>query len=591
MSTAVIPRPARLAGRILVAALLLLGAPGVASAEDTDRVLQRADQIKYTHNDEFLTLLKQLDTQVGSLTPLQHDWVDYFHAWQLGYSGQYPQALAAFQTLLAHTQDQNIRARSRISLIYDQVNSAHFEDAYNSISVLLDALPRIQDRNTHFLILTTATYLYSSAGQNDLALNYVDQTLAYNSDDRSICLTLGSELDILYASGKLRVDNPQIRQGIDTCERIGDLLYANEIRIDVALLQVDQGHAADAVKMLKAHDTEVLATRSSTTISEFRSALARSYFATGDFDHASATAKSAIDYANTQVNARSVAAAYKVLYEIAKRQDDYQNALAYYEKYAAADRGYLNDTSARTLAYQMVHQQVLDKKHQIDALREQNKVLQLQQQVNAKSTETRRLYILLLLAGLTIVVGWAYRTKRSQIKFQRLARRDGLTGISNRQHFFESAQDALRYCAKNAREASVVAMDLDHFKSINDMHGHAAGDAVLKRAVAVCQAQLRSIDLFGRMGGEEFAILLPDCNAATAALRANQMREAIAVLPGSVDAFGEAIVTASFGVAATPVCGYNLPTLLAHADNALYAAKRAGRNRVSVHRAGAKMAG
>jgi diguanylate cyclase (GGDEF)-like protein len=115
------------------------------------------------------------------------------------------------------------------------------------------------------------------------------------------------------------------------------------------------------------------------------------------------------------------------------------------------------------------------------------------------------------------------------------------------------------------------------------MHGHAAGDAVLKRVVAACQARLRSIDIFGRLGGEEFAILLPDCAEAVAMQRAEEMRVAIAGLHGRADAAAGIVATASFGVATARICGYNLPTLLAHADAALYAAKRGGRNRVAVH--------
>jgi diguanylate cyclase (GGDEF)-like protein len=126
-------------------------------------------------------------------------------------------------------------------------------------------------------------------------------------------------------------------------------------------------------------------------------------------------------------------------------------------------------------------------------------------------------------------------------------------------------------------------MDLDHFKSVNDMHGHAAGDDALKRAVAACQVLLRSIDVFGRLGGEEFAILLPDCPAAVARQRADAMREAIADSRREGDAAADVLVTASFGIAGTQDCGYNLASLLASADDAMYAAKRAGRNRVEVH--------
>ncbi len=99
---------------------------------------------------------------------------------------------------------------------------------------------------------------------------------------------------------------------------------------------------------------------------------------------------------------------------------------------------------------------------------------------------------------------------------------------------------------------------------------------------------MKSIDIFGRLGGEEFAILMPDCNAAVAAQRANEMRQAIAALSAGANAMNDVVVTASFGIAATPICGYSLTTLLAHADNALYSAKHAGRNRVVVHRSGAE---
>jgi len=577
-------RPAILAGRLLVAITLLIGGFGSAATGSVDELLQHADQIKYIHNDEYLAILKRLDAQFDQLTGPQRDWLAYFRAWQLGYSGEYEKALGAFQTLLAHTQDPTIRARSRISLIYDQVNSAHYENAYATISDLLESVPQIDDRNTHFLVLITAAYVYNSGGQYDMALKYIDQAIAFDQSAHSTCIAKETKIRILYEASKLRADDPQIHEGIESCQLIDDALDANDIRINLALLQLDQGHTTDALRLLKAHDAEMLATHSAASISEFRSALARASFATGALDNAQKAALSAIDYANTQTNAKSVASAYDVLYQVAKRQGDDAAALAWHEKYAAADKAYLNDVSARALAYQMVHQRVLDNQRQLEAATDRNKLLSLQQQIDAQKARSRLLYILLLLSGLLIVGGWAYRTKRSQIKFQKLARRDGLTGIFNRQHFFESAQEVLRYCAKASREACVVVMDLDHFKSVNDMHGHAAGDDALKRAVAASQVSLRSIDVFGRLGGEEFAILFPDCPLAVARQRADAMRESIAASRREGDAAADVLVTASFGVAATQACGYNLATLLAAADDAMYTAKRAGRNRVNVYR-------
>jgi len=576
-------RPVRHAGRLFSAALLLAASLCFAAPERVDEQLRHADQIKLANNDEFQTALRQLDTQAPQMSAPQRDWLGYLHAWQLGYQGDYPQAVAAFDTLLARTQNATLRARARISLIYNQVNTSHFEDAYVTVSALIDSLPEISDGNAHFLSLTAAAYAYNRAGQHDVALHYADEALAYDRSDRSTCIAMEQKAEILYESGELSPGDAQLRAGFDACEKVADPVSANVLRLSMARAQIDHGDVAGALKLLEAHDAEVLATHSSAAISLFRSVLARGYLLAGDLAHAREHAQSAVDHANNQFYARSVADAYEILYQVAKRQGDDKAALALHEKYAAADKGYLNDLSARALAYQMVHQQVLDKKRQLDALAEQNKLLQMQGEIDTKTAQNRLLTIALLVVGLCAIALWAYRIKLSQLKFQKLARRDGLTGIHNRQHFFETAQDALRYCAKSSREASLVVLDLDHFKEVNDMHGHAAGDAVLKRAVVACQARLRSIDLFGRLGGEEFAILLPDCGEATAAERADEMRAAIASARRSEDV--DVQVTASFGVAATRICGYNLPTLLAKADEALYVAKNAGRNRVATFHA------
>jgi diguanylate cyclase (GGDEF)-like protein len=578
-------RTVRAAGCIFAAALLLGGACSAVAAESADQLLRQADVIKYTNNGEFLTLLNQLDAQSGSLTLEQRDWIEYFHAWQLGYRGEYQKALAAFDTLIVHTQDETVRARARISLIYDQVNAGHFEDAFIVMGDVLESLPGIDDSDTRFLAFDAAAYVYSRGGEYDLALSYVNQALAMGPDGRSMCAVRETQIWILQEGGKLQPDDALIRQGLDACRQVGATANANSILLQWAKAFLDQDRPADALKLLEKNQAEVLATHSSALTSDFRSTMAQAYWRRGDLSHAREAAQNAVELANQQDKAKSVADAYGVLYQVAKQQGDAAAALAWHEKYATADKAYLNDVSARALAYQMVHQRVLDKQRQLVAATNRNAVLTLQQQVEAQKARTRLLYILLLLSGLLIVGGWAYRTKRSQMKFQKLARRDGLTGIFNRQHFLESAQDALRECAHHTREACLMVMDLDHFKSVNDMHGHAAGDDALKRTVATCQVLLRPNDVFGRLGGEEFAILVPDCPADVARRRAEAMRESIVAARREGDAAADVPVTASFGVASTRDCGYNLPTLLASADDAMYTAKRAGRNRVEVHRA------
>ena len=264
---------------------------------------------------------------------------------------------------------------------------------------------------------------------------------------------------------------------------------------------------------------------------------------------------------------------------VAQREGDYRAALDFHEKYTDADKRHISETTAQALAYQMVNQRVLDKKRLLVALNEKNQMLLLQQQVAEKSAESERLYILLLLLVIGFITLWTYRLKRSQERFARLARRDGLTGIVNREHFMEQAKAMLQACARSQRELCLILIDLDNFKSVNDNHGHVAGDGVLRQTVEMCQLHMRATDLFGRLGGEEFGVMLEDCTLEAAHQRAEELREAI---ESFARAGVEVTVTASFGVATVRLSGYELRQMLIHADSALYRAKRGGRNRVEV---------
>jgi diguanylate cyclase (GGDEF)-like protein len=267
--------------------------------------------------------------------------------------------------------------------------------------------------------------------------------------------------------------------------------------------------------------------------------------------------------------------AYRVLYEIARDQGQLSAALKYHEKYAQADKGYLDDISARQIAYEKVKHEILARQLQIDALNRQNEILQLER-------ENNRLYIALLISILAFIGLWAYKTKRLQMHFMRLSQKDGLTGIANRPHFLSRAEQLLESNRKSGQELCIVLCDLDYFKAINDRYGHATGDFVLKRTVDACQSHLRPADLFGRFGGEEFGIVLAGCELAVARERCEQLRAAVESI--TAPEFGmHSNVTASFGVASAKASGYELRLLLAHADSALYQAKREGRNCVVVY--------
>jgi diguanylate cyclase (GGDEF)-like protein len=158
--------------------------------------------------------------------------------------------------------------------------------------------------------------------------------------------------------------------------------------------------------------------------------------------------------------------------------------------------------------------------------------------------------------------------------------RDGLTRIYNRKYFLDALRKEFAYCVRHGSPLALVLMDVDHFKQVNDTHGHPTGDAVLQHVCQRVAEAVRTEDLFARVGGEEFALLLRGDGEAQALACAERCRRAVEASEAQV---GEARVrvTLSLGVAVLSPEGMEAPEdLLAAADRALYRAKHAGRNRV-----------
>lgn len=161
-------------------------------------------------------------------------------------------------------------------------------------------------------------------------------------------------------------------------------------------------------------------------------------------------------------------------------------------------------------------------------------------------------------------------------RINQLSRLDSLTGLANRREFDYRLADEVARCQRRPRPLSLIFCDIDHFKAVNDTHGHAAGDAVLAGLADVLRAGVRETDLAARIGGEEFAVVVAEGPLDAARALAERLRSALAAQ--IMDPIGAA-VTASFGVAERR-SGESAVELLARADAALYAAKRSGRNRV-----------
>ena len=165
-----------------------------------------------------------------------------------------------------------------------------------------------------------------------------------------------------------------------------------------------------------------------------------------------------------------------------------------------------------------------------------------------------------------------------------MALTDNLTGLFNRHYFTSHFEGLLRHAREQNRPIAVVMLDVDHFKSVNDTYGHAAGDQVLKELARRIQAGVRNFDLIARLGGEEFVVVMPETRTHEAQRASERIRQQIARTPFPISSpKNELPITVSIGVSGSEVGAEDSETMLRQADEALYEAKRTGRNRVVIH--------
>jgi len=563
-------------------AMVMFAQPAAAfQPAEAAAMLQKADLIKTSDPAGFAGLLDSLQAQSKDLSATQQEFLRYMLGYKAAYDAQYETALARFRATIRETHDVTLKFRANASIINVLLVASHYEEAFTQLTQLLVLLPKVTDLAAREQGLVVASQLYNDVGQYDLGIAYSQKVIDQNWLGRGLCKGSDQKLKGEVQGGRIRSVGAEFATAIEACNKLNELAYANFMRTYAATVYIANNQLDEAIRLLTEHYPEAVQTRYRHLISRFESLLAEAYQKKGNFPEARLFAERTIATAVPDEVTEPLVVAYRLLYEQARRTGDFRSALEYHEKYAAADKGYLDVTTARQLAYQRVAHESVASKLQIEALNKENHVLQLEQALGAKAVENSRLYIMLLLMIVGFVGFWAYRTKRLQLHFMSLSQIDGLTGIANRPHFLQRAEKALDTASEAHQPLCIILCDLDHFKSINDKYGHAAGDQVLRQTVAQCQIYMRSGDLFGRFGGEEFSFLMAGCELEDARVRAEQLRLIIAGI--SANGAVGSTVSASFGIASTASSGYDLRQLLAHADSALYAAKRAGRNRVAVY--------
>ncbi|MGI2259428.1 tetratricopeptide repeat-containing diguanylate cyclase [Shewanella sp. GXUN23E] len=349
-----------------------------------------------------------------------------------------------------------------------------------------------------------------------------------------------------------------------------------------ALAYYQTGDYQASLKLFEASSAGYMAFSYQLEITHVDSWLAENYFQLGQLDQAQQYALKVLSGQDLPEYLDARKRAVRVMADIYYGQGQYQQAYDYQKDYLAYTEKQLSDTFAKSLSHQMAKFDSDEKERQINLLEQERGIYVEQRQVEHQQQANITLMLLLTAGGLVIsalviLIGLSQRSR-----YKRMAQLDSLTGVMNRGTGLTKAENA--YIAVMTRKSTMalILLDLDNFKEINDKHGHSTGDWALKRMVDVVKSNVRRTDILVRLGGEEFAIFLPDMCISDAEVVAESIRMAIQhIQPQYAEQPFE--LTASFGVTVSDETDLSLDPILSRADIALLQAKNSGQNRVVVY--------
>jgi diguanylate cyclase len=563
----------------LAGGALLVASLSVSAGNFTAR-LEQADAVRTSNAARFDSLLRELEREKAHATPREREYLRLLVDYQRVLRGDYETALGDAVALQEQAEATEIRFRAALLAANTAGVAREFLLGLRYLERALGMRGQLADSPLRHSALTVAGTLYNQYGQFALGRQYAEQALAEEGvPSRIRCIAGQIKVESMHGLGIVLDEAGDVQTAIQACSAIGERMVANGIRSTLAHFWAAKGKHRQAIALLEAHLPAIEATAYPWLIGEVHSQLAAYRLELGEDAASELHAKRAVELAGG-AHAGSIITAHQVLYRLALKRGDHRRALDEYRKYSEAEKARLDDVKAREYAFQLSRHEMAQKNHSIELLRNQNQLLRLQQEVAEKNKSNSQLLIALLVVLASSLGYWGWRGRRMHRTLRQLAQTDSLTGLANRRHFREQSEALLLQARQQGRPLSLLLFDLDHFKQINDQCGHATGDWVLKEVAGVGRIHCRPGDVFGRIGGEEFAVALVDCDLGDAEIIAERMREAIAAIDGRASGC-PLPVSASVGCVTTSVSGHEYETLVAHADAAMYRSKVDGRNRIS----------
>ncbi len=564
---------------LISAAFAALFAISSAHASSFDQELKKADAIRTSDIKKFGQKLEELSLHENQFNAEEKAYYQYLNYYLKGVQGDFTSAIAGYESLVTPTSPQNIKLRARISLVNIFTFTQEWQKGISQLTLLVSQLNTIKDQSIKEKIEMVAAVFYNGLGQYQLGLQYSQQLKITSTSLRGKCAAAHFEVEAAFGLNRLTSSSDLFAEAIEKCQQANEAVIIGLINnFKIRSLIKEQNYQA-AMSLLNQQLPQIENTSYTPLKGVYYSLIAEAAVKLEQWDVVKKYGELAAPLLAQGQSYQSAMRTYKALYEYYVHVNGTTDALEAYKKYAEADKIYVDDIQAKSLAFQLAQHQSIEQQNRIELLDKQNKLLQLQQQLSKKESNSRRDMLIALFCICAMLVVVIVQNRRTQKHLRNLAELDGLTNVLNRRHYTQIAEKALRFAKSEQQSVSCVMFDLDYFKQLNDSLGHGAGDVALVHVATIAKLLCRPSDIIGRIGGEEFCILLPNTSKQEAYEIAERLRQCFTEVR-DIALGDDHTITASFGVAVTDTSGYRLEALMHDADQAMYHAKEKGRNRV-----------
>ncbi len=569
--------------RVMACLLLLISAATTAHGSETDEFQTQLEQAAELNVSapwrESQKVLDELRPRLAQASAEQVHLFHFLEARNLVLSGDLEHSLVVLDELL----EQDLHPRKRLRSLGLAANAALFMRRYERVFDYLDrALEMAQSEAAEgdaTMPYSLAAYVFAQVEQFERARHYghlgLEQALEQESD-RSVCVDAQRLAFVYKTEGEHSTARETYEKALTHCRRAGDDLLIGVVEYSLADLLRQAGEFDPASALFDQALARLDDIGYHTGEAEARLYRARLHKQLGEHESTEQLLLPSIEIFEADETWDYLAEAHGMLATIRTAQGDHDRANQHLRAQLQARNRFLNMERARQLAYLEVAFDTRFKEQELALLREQARITELQEQTQRQRHRLRLMgYIVAAFLIIVLVLLLVHATGERR-RYLHLARHDGLTSLNNHTAFFEVAESLFQTTRRDDSPFTLILTDIDHFKRINDQHGHLVGDQVLKRVGARLREVFGQHGIIGRIGGEEFGIALPG-------LRQDQVGETLAKLQEQLQLArgndGDTGITMSFGVAERTT-QTRFDQLQAVADKALYRAKHRGRNRI-----------